>query len=74
MTTLFEGCGLLATFVSTLLEGEVFFITAIVTSKLGTFSTTGALIAGFLVLMFKVGLSILSLRNMVRSYLQKVRS
>jgi len=48
MQELFEGCGLLATFIATLLEGEVFFITAIISSKLGAFSTTGAIIAGFL--------------------------
>lgn len=47
MTELFESCGLIATFIATLLEGEVFFTTAIVSAKLGTFSFTGALIAGF---------------------------
>ena len=47
MQELLESCGLVATFVATLMEGEVFFVTAIVSSKVGTFSTTGALIAGF---------------------------
>lgn len=48
MTELFESCGLVATFIATLLEGEVFFITAILSSKLGVFSTKAALVMGFL--------------------------
>ena len=48
MEELFESCGLLATFIATLLEGEVFFVTAIISSKLGLFSTKGAIIVGFL--------------------------
>jgi len=48
MAEYFESCGLLATFIATLMEGEVFFITAIISSKLGAFSTKGALIVGFL--------------------------
>jgi hypothetical protein len=47
MIELFEACGLLATFVGTLLEGEVSFITAIVSSKLGYFSTTVIFVIAF---------------------------
>jgi len=48
MQEFIEHCGLIATFVATLLEGEVFFITAIISSKLGAFSTKAAFFVGFL--------------------------
>jgi len=48
MQELLENCGLIATFIATLMEGEIFFITAIISSKFGAFSTSAALIVGFL--------------------------
>ena len=46
--SLYEGCGLLATYLGTLIEGEVMFLTSIVSAKLGLFNYYWALVAAFL--------------------------
>lgn len=46
--SLYEGCGLLATYLGTLMEGEVMFLTSILSAKMGLFNFYGALIAAFL--------------------------
>lgn len=44
---LYEECGLLATYLGTLLEGEVLFLTSIISAKMGLFNYYWALVAGF---------------------------
>lgn len=47
LENLYECCGILATFVGTLLEGEVFLLTAIISAKVGLFSYKAGLAAAF---------------------------
>jgi len=44
---LFEGCGLVATFVGTLLEGEISMITSVIGARMGYYSFILALVFGF---------------------------
>jgi Uncharacterized membrane-associated protein len=44
---LFETCGYVASFLGTLLEGEILFLTSVISSKLGYFNFFGGLIAAF---------------------------
>ncbi len=48
LENLYESCGILATFLGTLVEGEVLLLTSILSAKLGMFSYTWTLVAGFL--------------------------
>ena len=48
LESLYESCGLLATYLGTLLEGEILFLTSILSAKLGLFNYYWALIAAFL--------------------------
>ena len=48
MENFFETCGYLATFMGTLLEGEISLLTAALSAKLGLFNYPGAMAAGFL--------------------------
>ena len=45
--SLYAGCGLLATFLGTFLEGEVMFLTSILSAKMGLFNYYWALLAAF---------------------------
>jgi len=45
---LYKTCGYLASFLGTLLEGEILLLTSVVSSKLGYFNFYGGLIAAFL--------------------------
>jgi len=45
---LFETCGYLASFLGTLLEGEILLLTSVVSAKLGYFNFVGGLVAAFL--------------------------
>jgi len=47
LSKLFETCGYLATFIGTLLEGEVSLLTSVIGAKLGYFNLYGAMIAAF---------------------------
>lgn len=42
-----EGCGLVATFIGVLLEGEISMLTSIISAKMGLFSFYWALVVGF---------------------------
>lgn len=48
MQQLFESCGILASFLATFIEGEMLFLTAIISAKLGYFNFFGGLAAAFL--------------------------
>jgi len=48
LEALFEGCGLLATYLGTLIEGEIMLLTSVLSAKLGLFNYYWALVAAFL--------------------------
>ena len=48
MQQLFESCGILASFLATFIEGEMLFLTAIISAKLGYFDFLWGLVAAFL--------------------------
>lgn len=48
MESLFESCGILATYLGTLLEGEIMLLTSVLSAKMGLFSYSWAMIAAFL--------------------------
>lgn len=48
MQQLFESCGIIASFFATFIEGEMLFLTAIITAKLGYFNFFWGLVAAFL--------------------------
>ena len=45
---LMEGCGLVATFIGVLLEGEISLLTAVIGAKMGLFSFYWALVIGYI--------------------------
>ena len=45
--TLFEKCGYLASFLGTLIEGEILLLTSVISAKLGYFNFFGGLMAAF---------------------------
>lgn len=47
METLYEGCGLLASYLGTLIEGEVLLLTSVISAKLGLFNYYWGLVAAF---------------------------
>ena len=48
MEQLYESCGYLASFLGTLIEGEVFLLTSVISAKLGYFNFWGGMIAAFI--------------------------
>ena len=48
MQQLFESCGIIASFFATFIEGEMLFLTAIISAKLGYFNFFWGLVAAFL--------------------------
>jgi len=46
--SLYEGCGLLATYLGTLLEGEIILLTSVLSAKMGLFNYYWGLVAAFL--------------------------
>ena len=48
LENLYEACGLLATFLGTLFEGEIMLLTSVMSAKLGLFNYYWGLVAGFL--------------------------
>ena len=46
--SLYQGCGLLATYLGTLLEGEIMLLTSILSAKMGLFNFYWGLVAAFL--------------------------
>ena len=47
LSNLYESCGLVATFLGTLVEGEIMLLTSIISAKLGLFNFYWGLVAGF---------------------------
>ena len=47
LESLMEGCGLIATFIGVLLEGEISLLTSIISSKMGLFSFYWAMVVAF---------------------------
>lgn len=47
LENLYQNCGLLATFLGTLLEGEVMLLTSVISAKLGLFNYYWAMIAAY---------------------------
>ena len=47
LENLYEGCGLLASFLGTFIEGEVLLLTAVVSAKLGMFNYFWGMVAAF---------------------------
>ena len=48
LEALFETCGYLASFVGTMIEGEIFLLTSVISAKLGYFNFFGGMVAAFL--------------------------
>ncbi len=48
LESLYEGCGLLATYLGTLLEGEILLLTSVLSAKMGLFNYYWGLVAAFL--------------------------
>lgn len=44
---LYQNCGILATFLGTLLEGEIMLLTSVLSAKMGLFTYHWAMVAGF---------------------------
>ena len=47
LESLYDGCGLLATYLGTLLEGEILLLTSILSAKLGLFNYYWGMVAAF---------------------------
>lgn len=47
LESLYEGCGLLATYLGTLLEGEIMLLTSVLSAKMGLFNYYWGLVAAF---------------------------
>ena len=47
LEALFETCGYLASFLGTMIEGEVFLLTTVISAKLGYFNFFGGMVAAF---------------------------
>jgi len=48
LESLYEGCGLLASYLGTLLEGEIMLLTSVLSAKMGFFNYYWGLVAAFL--------------------------
>ena len=47
LESLYETCGYLASFLGTMIEGEIFLLTSVISAKLGYFNFFGGLVAAF---------------------------
>ena len=71
MESFFESCGYIASFLGTLLEGEIMLLTAVISSKMGYFGYFGAMIAAFFGAYIKDWIKFLIAKKKGRQLLEK---
>ncbi len=68
---LFETCGYIASFLGTLIEGEILLLTSVISAKLGYFNFFGGLLAAFLGAFVKDTIKFLIVKKQGKKLLQR---